>query len=170
MRYALCRAAMPLVGAIILGGCGEMASKRGSGPDAFAAARATCRAHNADPSAFQACLSDAGWNVTELGGAPAATPVHTAPPDTRVRSTATAVPVTQFVGASSQPASPSERIAIGSWWKFGAGASDLRAGADACVARLGPADRPDPGFHFVTRALYTCLANDGWHGIRGRAS
>jgi hypothetical protein len=72
-----------------------------------------------------------------------------------------------MITASSAPAARSGKIAVGSWWKFGAGAADLHAAAEACATNLGLADRPDAGYHLVTPALFACLGTHGWHGIGG---
>ncbi len=60
-------------------------------------------------------------------------------------------------------AAPEGKVTVGSWWKLGAGTADLQQAAAACAAGLGPDDKPGPGFHLVTRALYECLGAHGWH-------
>jgi hypothetical protein len=166
MICAWSRTAIPIVMLFALGSCGEVAFKRGSGPDAFAAARATCRDQNPEPAAEHACLSQAGWHVTSLGAEPAAV---ASPPTENPASpgVAPAVPGPAVVSVppAPPPAPPVGKIAVGSWWKFGAGDADLHAAADACAAGLGPGDQPAPGYHVVTRALYACLRSHGWHGL-----
>jgi hypothetical protein len=166
MTYAVSRAAFAILCLPAVTGCDEIAFKRGSGPDAFVAARAACREQNAEPAAIRACLSQAGWHVAALDAAayqtvPAPRPV--APDETSAPS----VPVEASGPASPVPAQavPSGTLSIGSWWKFGAGAADLRAAAEACAAGLSLSDRPEPGYHHVTPALYACLRDHGWHGI-----
>jgi hypothetical protein len=70
---------------------------------------------------------------------------------------------------SSQPAPPpppsTKPLVVGGWWKFGAGTADLQSAADACTAKLDPADAPGAGLHSVTPALYGCLRGGGWHGL-----
>ncbi len=173
MICTISRAAIAITGALALSGCGEVAFKRGSGPDAFAAARASCRDQNADPAAVRACLSHAGWNVTDLDAGPAAEkPAPAAQSSPEAATNTPPMPPTASAPAAPLPASPAPpgKLAIGSWWKFGAGAADLQATADACAAGLGPDDRPDAGYHLVTRALYACLHDHGWHGIGRGAS
>jgi hypothetical protein len=160
----------------VLAGCGEVAFKRGSGADAFAADRASCRAQNPDPAAIHACLSQKGWHVAELDsdtGPAAPTPAMSS------KAVETPAPQTAQLSSGGQPApvapvppptpaaavTPSGKISVGSWWKFGSGAANLNDDVTACVAVLGPANQPDTGYHLVTRALYKCLAAHGWHGI-----
>jgi hypothetical protein len=147
-----------------LTGCGEIAFKRGSGPDGFAADRTTCQARNTDPAAVHACLARAGWHVTDLDPAPAPQPPSPAP-EAAPRAAPTSPPKPDQA-ASPPPSEPATtNLVIGGWWKFGAGAADLQSDATGCVARLGPANAPEPGYHSVTPALYACLRASGWHGL-----
>ncbi len=173
MTFTTFRIAIAIITVLAITGCGDVAFKRGSGPDAFAAARTACRDQNADPAAVRVCLSQAGWTVADLDAGPAAEPPGPVPPPAPQAITGTAPlspSVTAPANAPSKTPAPRGKIAIGSWWKFGAGAADLQATADACAARLGPDDRPDPGYHLVTRALYACLHDHGWHGVGRTAS
>ncbi len=156
-----------------LAACGEIAFKRGSGADAFAADRRRCRSEAADPASVNSCLTQAGWRVTELRTdavsvpepatplpvtvprpAPAASPAGAEPAIAAPDKAATAVP----------PPVPPKTLIVGNWWRIGTGAADLHAAGDACVAKLGPSDAPDAGYHTVTPALYACLRSAGWHG------
>lgn len=162
-----------LVAVAAVGGCAEVAFKRGDGPDAFAAERASCSAQNPDPAAIRACLSREGWHVADLesDAAPAAT-APAMPPAPRASS---AVQAAQGAPAPSMPSmpmpqavaqlAPSGNVSVGSWWKFGGGSTGLSDAVAACVAQLGPDNQPDAGYHLVTRPLYTCLGKQGWHGI-----
>jgi hypothetical protein len=146
-----------------LAGCGEIAFKRGSGPDAFAADRRACQARNADPASIDACLAQFGWHVTDMdAGAAPASPAPMPPPQTPPATP----PAATAPNASPQPVAPAPNLIFGGWWKLGTGAADLHQDADACVAKLGPANVPDPGYHSVTPALYACLRAAGWHGLR----
>jgi hypothetical protein len=151
----------------VLTGCGEIAFKRGSGPDGFAADRRACQSRNDDPQAVRACLAQAGWHVTDMDPGPSppppASPAPVTAPPTPVAAPAS--PMTEQA-ASPPPSAPAgKNLAVGGWWKFGAGAADLQSAATTCVAKLGPANAPEPGYHSVTPALYACLRASGWHGL-----
>jgi hypothetical protein len=155
---------------IALAGCGQIAIKRGSGADALAADRTSCREQDADPAAIRACLVQHGWHITDLDGGSAAPPAFPFL-DTAKPAPADAPPATAQQGTASAPSiqpvpvqAPSE-IRIGNWWHFGGGPADLHASVDACVAKLGPADRPDAGYHTVSSALYACLSAGGWRRL-----
>jgi hypothetical protein len=155
---------------LIVSSCGEVGFKRGAGPDAFAAARTACHDQNADPAAMRTCLSQNNWNVTDLDSAPVAAAVGLPAPNADIETARKPMPGTPLAETPSASPAPAGKMAVGSWWKFGAGASDLHAAADACLAGLAPADKPDPGYHLVTRSLYMCLGAHGWHGIGSGAS
>jgi len=168
IRTAPIRAAIILVCLGALAGCGDIAFKRGSGPDAFAADRQVCQSRNPESAAVRACLSEAGWHVTNLDPAapPAqrpAVPVQSAPPQSSPSIPAPAPNV-------QPPTTGPGTLLVGGWWKFGASAADLKSASDACVAALGPSNLPGPGYHIVTRALYICLRSHGWHGLERPAS
>jgi len=147
-----------------LSGCSEIAFKRGSGPDAFAADREACQARDKDPAAVRACLSAAGWHVAEADPAPtvaAPAPVVQTPAASQVSAPSQTVAPSRPV-----PAPPDAKtLSVGGWWKFGAGAADLQSAVAACVAGLGPGNAPDAGYHTVTPAVYACLRARGWHGV-----
>ncbi len=171
MAQSLIWPAILVAGLATLGGCGEVAFKRGGGgADALAAARASCRAENPDAGAMHACLLRQGWHVVDLAPdaapAAAATPPEAAP----LPAAGTQAPLLP----SAQPApiahvaestAPAGKVSVGSWFKFGGGSSDLNDAIAACVAVLGPANQPDAGYHLVTAALYKCLGTHGWHGL-----
>lgn len=157
------------VGAGGLTGCGEIAFKRGSGPDAFAADRRRCQSENADPAAVRACLAQAGWHLTNMqaGAAPAPALSAPAPQSAPAASVVAAVPAAAGPGGVVMPTPPPaipKTLVVGNWWRIGTGGSDLHAAGDACVARLGSSDAPDAGYHTVTPAFYACLRAAGWHG------
>lgn len=162
MRHLFFRAGVALTGLICLSACGQVAFRRGSGPDAFAQARAACRQPDQVAAAVRACLEKAGWTVADLNPDPADTPAPAASSAPPAASAASSAPAP---AASGLPAAPTGKIAVGGWWKLGGGAADLDAAAGACAAALGPEDQPAPGYHLVTRALYACLSRQGWHGF-----
>jgi hypothetical protein len=98
----------------------------------------------------------------DAGPAPVPPPTETAPPT----SVAAPAPSLPDQAASPPPSAPAAKIlVVGGWWKFGAGTADLQSDATGCVAKLGPANAPEPGYHSVTPALYACLRASGWHGL-----
>jgi hypothetical protein len=159
-RLPACFAAVTLIG---LAGCGEIAIKRGSGADALAADRASCREQNADPAAVHACLVARGWRITELDSAPAAAlaypPAPSPQPAPAYASPAPAAP------PNVPPVEEPKEIRVVHWWHFGGGPADLHAAVEACVSKLGANDRPDAGYHRVSRALYACLSAEGWRSL-----
>ena len=57
---------------------------------------------------------------------------------------------------------------IGSWWKSGGSADDLKNAADACAVKLGAAHRlvvRPAGGHSATGALLRCLREQGWYAV-----
>lgn len=149
-----------------LTGCGSIAFKRGSGPDSLAADRQACQARDPDPTRVRACLSGAGWKITDLD--PASPPSAAVPtPQPAPSSPAQAAPMP---AAGVQAAAPTRILRVGGWWKFDADAADLQSAAGACVAKLGPANAPGAGYHSVTPAFYACLRGAGWHGLARPAS
>ncbi len=149
-----------------LAGCGEIAFKRGSGPDALAADRRSCQGQNSDPAAVRACLAQAGWHVADIE--PGAAPAAAASPPPPQSPTATspgaiAAPASSQPAAAPRPATPKTLI-VGNWWRIGTGSADLHAAGDACVAKLGPSNAPDAGYHTVTPEFYACMRSAGWHG------
>jgi hypothetical protein len=177
-------AALAMTG-LALSGCGEVAFKPGGSSEGFAAARQACHQQTTDDAAYRACLDKAGWSVADFGStepepAADAAPSGASSPQTatgRAGSAATvsAAPVSatpETPARSTAPVAPSapgpdpmSLVSVGSWWKFGSGEQDLHASVDQCVARLGPAHQPPAAVHTVTRALYACLAEHGWHGL-----
>jgi hypothetical protein len=153
-----------------LTGCSEIAFKRGSGPDAFAADREACQARDKDPAAVHACLSEAGWHVAEADPAQAIAapaPVAQAPASSQASAPSQTLASLQAAPPPQPvPARPEAKtVIVGGWWKFGGGAADLQFAVAACVAGLGPASAPDVGYHTVTPTLYACLRASGWHGV-----
>jgi hypothetical protein len=165
MAQSLVWSAILVAGLTTLGGCGEVAFKRGSGADALAADHASCCAKNSDAGAVRACLSQKGWHVADLGpdAAPAAAAPSVAPAPLPAASLPKAPPAP--IVPVTQSAAPGGKISVGSWFKFGGGSGELNDAIAACVAVLGPANQPAAGYHLVTAALYKCLGTHGWHGL-----
>jgi len=153
-----------------LGGCGEVAFKRGSGGDEFSAARLACRQQSPDEAAYSACLASRGWSVADLDAAGVSSPpVSTAVPGVSLASSVapqvTAAASARPALASAVPDDPGAIISVGSWWKTGGDQAELQASVNDCVALLGSSHQPDAPYRRVTRALYACLNEHGWHGL-----
>jgi len=156
-----------LVSAILLlGGCADVAFKRGGSSSEFDAARQTCHRTTNDDDAYRACLSRAGWSVVAEANQPV--PVE---PSVSVPTVPAPIQAAQPPAPASTPApapvqdpkSGLETISVKNWWRIGVGVSNLDASVDTCVAQLGPAHQPAPGYHTVTRSLAACLKTEGWH-------
>jgi hypothetical protein len=153
-RLPACFATVTL---IALAGCGQLAIKRGSGAEALAAERESCRAQDADPTAVRACLVAHGWQITVVKAGSVALPAYNP----------AAIPQPAPADASSDvpPVEAPKEIHVGNWWHFGGGPADLHAAVDGCVSKIGASDRPDARFHTVSRALYGCLSAAGWRSM-----
>jgi len=156
---------------LCLTGCGEFAYKRGGAGDQFAAVSQDCRHQTREETAYRDCVAQAGWTVSglELGTGPAtssATP--SAPPKPGPTATGdaapAAVPPSAAIAPSPPPLNPLDVIPVKTWWKAGSGSADLKAAVEICVTKLGPAHRPESVYRAVTRGLYACLGEQGWHG------
>jgi len=159
-RLPACFATVTL---IALTGCGQIAIKRGSGAEALAADRESCRAQDADPAAVRACLVAHGWQITVVKAGSVALPAYN-PAAIPQPAPADASPVPAAPLNLQVPEAPKE-IHVGHWWHFGDGPADLHAAVKACVAKLGASDRPDGGYHTVSRAVYACLSAEGWRSL-----
>jgi len=158
---------------LCLAGCGEIAYKRGSGGDEFSVARRDCRQQSPDDAAYRDCLAKSGWSIADLDPSvktgPSSLPVSAPVPGASPASSGTP-PVTGAASPSpalpsSVPDDPNAIVSIGSWWKAGSGQAALQASVNDCVAVLGPSHQPDAAARKVTRALYLCLTDHGWHGL-----
>jgi hypothetical protein len=157
---------------LILGGCADVAFKRGGSSADFASAKKSCHQTTTDDDAYRACLSSAGWSVVAEADQPAvadiSAPTAAAPSPTQAAQHSTSFTVEGVSGSAPpapalDPKSGLETISVKNWWRIGVGSSSLDASVNTCVARLGPAHQPAPGYHTVTRALVSCLKTEGWH-------
>jgi len=157
---------------LLLGGCADVAFKRGGSSADFDAARQACHRTTTDNAAYRSCLSNAGWSVVAEANGPAPTepdapvpaapaPIQTAQPSASLTVKGVAASVPQAPGQDAK--SGLDTISVKNWWRIGVGSSSLDASVDTCVARLGPAHQPAPGYHTVTRSLVACLKTEGWH-------
>lgn len=163
LRHSACL----LLCAGALAGCGDIAFKRGTGPDAFAADRQACQERNANQDAVHACLSAAGWHIADLepSTAPASPTQPEKLPMAAVSSSAQPIAAVATSPQTPAPQATPKTLLVGGWWKVGAGSADLQSAAATCVAKLGPANAPDEGYHRVTPALYACLRGQSWHAL-----
>lgn len=180
---------------LALSACGgEFAYKQGAGADALSQDKQACQ-KSGQP--YEACMDAKGWKVHKLDDdnplavfvtdtdpraneqvyVPANKAVNTpvnASAGTATASPATAAGTVKTAQASAvttaekkSPPDPMTKFNVSSWWKQGAGAGDLNAGIDACVAKLGPAHAPEVEKKLYTRGLILCLKEQGWYGLQG---
>lgn len=169
-----CSGGILLLAALLLGGCGELAYKRGASSSDLQAAKKSCREKGPDPAAIEQCMADHGWVVQNLSRMDPldADPVVEAsviPSDRRIENAASAMP------GAVQPATTVKRtpqmtdtFTVSSWWKTGSGAASLKTDTEACVAKLGEAHRPDSQTQSATRGLLLCMKEKGWSGLRAK--
>lgn len=183
-RHAPRHATLLMLATLLLGGCGELALKRGASQEDLAAARQACREQAADPAAQRRCLADKGWFIQDwraqspADGDPVIdvaalasdsrmenAAVHPAPSGT---ATAAAASSSSSPPTPAPARDPLDRFKVGAWWKLGGNGAGLRMDTEACVAQLGEAHRPDSQTLLATRALLSCLKEKGWSGLRTR--
>ncbi len=158
----------------LLGGCGELAFKRGGSASDFEAAQKACREANPEPEATRQCLAEGGWFVTGLKhmdslGAEPVIEAAVIPGDRRIENIPAPEPARgQARSGIQRTPDPMDTFKVGSWWKAGGSAGSLGLDTDACVARLGEAHRPDNRTQQATRGLLLCLKEKGWSGLRAQ--
>lgn len=176
---------------LALSACGgEFAYKQGAGADALGQDRQACQ-KSGQP--YEACMNAKGWKVHKLddenplavfvtdadpranetvyvsASKPANTPTGVAAaPAVATAGAAKALPTAAVATPEKKsPPDPLTKFNVSSWWKQGAGAGDLSASTDACVAKLGPAHKPEVEKKLYTRGLILCLKEQGWYGLQG---
>ena len=172
---------LTLLTTLLLSACGELAYKRGASASDLENTRKSCKAKDAGPEAVQKCMAADGWVVQNLDSAdPIATMQSEADPvidasvteDNRQFNNPTASTKTNTGKESKdsteikKPADPLDTFKIGSWWKFGADAANLKNSIESCVTTLGVAHQPNSQSKIVTRGLLLCMKEKGWHGLR----
>ncbi len=169
-----CSGGILLLAALLLGGCGELAYKRGANSNDLEAAKKSCREKGPDPAAIEKCMGDRGWVVQNLSRMEPldADPVAEAsviPSDRRIENAASATPgaIKPATTAKKTP-EMTDTFKVSSWWKIGGGAADLKADTEACEAKLGEAHRLDSQTQSATRGLLLCMKDKGWSGLRAK--
>ena len=169
-----CCGGILLLLAVLLGGCGELAYKRGASSNDLGAAKKSCREKGPDPAAVEQCMADRGWVVQNLSRMEPldADPVVEAsaiPSDRKIENTTGATPGTaQPATAAKRTPEMTDTFKVSSWWKTGSGAATLKADTEACVEKLGEAHRPDNQTQTATRGLLLCMKDKGWSGLRAK--
>ena len=176
-----------LLAALLSGGCGELAYKRGASAGDLEAAKKSCQVNAGDATAIEKCMADKGWAIQDLDKMEPldADPVIEAtalPSQQRIENAASlppARPAAENAAPALSVASPAamdvkkapdmlDTFKVSSWWKTGSGAASLQADTEACVARLGEAHRPNQQTQMVTRGLLLCMKEKGWSGLRAK--
>jgi hypothetical protein len=169
-----CSGGILLLAALLLGGCGELAYKRGASSSDLEAAKKSCREKGPDTAAVERCMADRGWAVHNLSRMEPldADPVVEAsviPSNRRIENAASTTPgAVQPATAVKRTPEMTDTFKVSSWWKTGSGAASLKADTDACVDKLGEAHRPNPETLSVTRGLLLCMKDKGWSGLRAQ--
>lgn len=163
-----------LLAALLLGGCGELAYKRGASSSDLEADKKSCREKGPDPAAVEQCMADRGWAVQNLSRMQPldADPVVEAsviPGYRRIENAASATPGgAPPATAVKKTPEMTDTFKVSSWWKTGSGPASLNADTEACVAKLGEAHRPDSQTQTATRGLLLCMKDMGWSGLRAK--
>ena len=176
---------VPLLACLLLNACGEFSYKRGATAADLEKTRDTCKASGMDDAAVKKCLEDQGWFVHDLSdmdpvavlmpnednrssgsqgdvaAAAAATMVESGTPGSTASTTS--------AGAPAAPVkSMTDKFKVTSWWKRGAGRTELADATNQCVAELGEEHRPDPVTQYTTRGLLICMRKSGWYGLASK--
>jgi hypothetical protein len=167
-----------LLATLLLGGCGELAYKRGASAGDLDAAKKSCQSNAGDAAAVAKCMAGKGWaiqNLDKMEPLDDADPVIEAtalPSNQRIENAASlpaAVPAASPAAVAVRKAPDMlDTFKVSSWWKTGSGAASLQADTEACVTRLGEAHRPAPQTQMVTRGLLLCMKDKGWSGLRAK--
>ncbi|MDX1572983.1 MAG: hypothetical protein R3341_03085 [Methylophaga sp.] len=143
----------------LMTGCGaELSYKRGASADAFQNEKQRCENTSSSEKEIDQCLQDQGWLVVS--------PDKPLIPSSRGNNRSTiSVASDAMADTAGQPADPMEQLSINSWWRAGAGPEKLMQDSEACTAELGEAHLPKANMSLVTRALLSCMQNEGWAAL-----
>ena len=170
-----------LIAILLLSACGELAYKQGASATDLTVTKKTCQAKDSSTAAIEKCMTENGWVVQNLS-APEQIAAMQSESDPVIEASITEdnrqttkpvinskIPSVDAVNPTPEnkkPASLMDTFKIGSWWKLGAGADNLKNSIQTCVTSLGEAHQPDTQTKKVTRGLLLCMKEKGWHGLR----
>lgn len=68
---------------------------------------------------------------------------------------------------AARPPAAVQRFAVDMWWNIGGNMGGLEKATDACVKKLGEAERPTlisppPSTTILTKPMLDCLEGEGW--------
>ena len=142
-----------LLAALLLGGCGELAYKRGASTGDLESAKKTCheKGSKGNDAAYDKCMADSGWTVQNLGRMEPldADPVIEAsviPSNIRIENATTAMPGERHADMPSASGSTQaatrkpdmlDTFKVSSWWKAGSGAASSPASARTANSASG---------------------------------
>lgn len=184
----------PVLACLLLSACGEFSYKRGATAADLEKSKDQCKASGMSDAAVKKCLEDQGWFVHDLSdmdpvavlmlnednrssgsqgdiaAAAAATMVESGAPSSGAPSS-TDSPQPGATAPAPAPApvkSMMDKFKVTSWWKRGAGRTELADATNQCVAELGEEHRPDPVTQYTTRGLLICMRKNGWYGLASK--
>ncbi len=182
-----CSSGILMLVALLLGGCGEFAYKRGANMSDFETAKQACQARTSEPAAVEKCMTDNGWTVQSLGkmepmDTDPVVDVSVVPSNQRIENAATTAsekhvtedpaPVSPGSGqpteAANKPSDMMDTFKVSSWWKAGSNADNLKTDTSECVAKLGESHRPNNQTQEVTQGLLLCMKEKGWSALRAK--
>lgn len=145
-------------GFLLLAGCGgEISYKRGASAQDFQNEKQRCENVSSNETELDQCLQKQGWLVVN--------PDKPLIPLSRGETKTISVASDAMEDTAGQPADPMEQLSINSWWRAGAGPQKLMQDSEACTAKLGEPHSPKANMSLVTRALLSCMQNEGWAAL-----
>lgn len=160
--------------ALIAGGCAEVSFKRGGSAADFDADKLACNREIADSDqTLAACMEKRGWFLHQFDEAAAGaeeisdetSTTETASPDAATIDAPAAENAVKPKTKKKAKAKPAAPVAIGTWFKFGAGPAALGQDQESCVAELGEAHRIQSTTQPVSPEMRACMKRKGWFGI-----
>ena len=149
---------------VILSGCGEFSYKRGASADDFQHAKRNCEQSAASASEVDSCLKQQGWLVVSADKP--LTPEKDEAVFGQSAAPALSGPTVNAKIEVNESDDPLQIVTINSWWKMGAGASQLAQDSEDCVAKLGDEYAPEANYTRVSKGLLACMADKGWYAIQ----
>jgi hypothetical protein len=174
---SICHFTLPVFGAtlaLIAGGCAEVSFKRGGSAADFDADKLACNREIADSEqTLAACMEKRGWFLHQFDEAAAGpekvsdetSTTETASPDAATIDAPAAENAAKPKTSKKAKAKPAAPVAIGTWFKFGAGPDALATDQAACVGELGEEHRIQSTSQPVSPAMRECMKQRGWYGL-----